>query len=79
MRKQLKTSGYLKPSKVWSEPWNPRRQPTAQEERQQQQRNWIDYIQQTQLENECKWELKQIQETYKRKKQEFNEEIDAQR
>ena len=61
VRKQLRTAGYSKLSKVWSEPWNPR-QVTEQESRQMQQRSWSYHIQRAQLENECLWEMRNLDE-----------------
>jgi hypothetical protein len=78
-KKQLKKAGYLALSEEWSEPWNPRQSPTAEEEKQQAQHTQIVHIQQIQLENECKWELEHLRRNFKRKNEGIDEEIELQR
>ena len=60
-------------------PWNPRRKTTMRENRQKLQQNRTNHIQRAQLENECKWEMRNLHENYMRKEQELSEEITMQR
>ena len=78
VKKELKVAGYKELSEIWSETWNPRRAPTDEEVRQQAQYTQTIHIQQMQLENECKWELKHLQKNFKRKNEGIDVEIEAQ-
>ena len=79
VREQLKRSGYMILSQVWTEPWNPRHDITEQETKQIEQRHHTHATKHFQLENECEWEMKNLDKNYEGKVQELEEDITMQR